>query len=82
MEGRQDALCAAAEFVLEVERAAKAESGSVATVGEIATLPGAANVIPRRTELSLDVRHPDDEVRERLRDHLKTRAEEIAASRG
>jgi allantoate deiminase len=82
MEGRQDALCAAAEFVLEVERAAGAEPGSVATVGEIATLPGAANVIPRRTELSLDVRHPDDEVRERLRDHLKTRAEEIAASRG
>jgi allantoate deiminase len=82
MEGRQDTLCAAAEFVLEVERAARAEPESVATVGEIATLPGAANVIPGRTELSLDVRHPDDEVRERLRDHLKTRAEEIAASRG
>ena len=82
MEGRQDALCAAAEFVLEVERAARAEPGSVATVGEIATLPGAANVIPGRTELSLDVRHPDDEVRERLRDDLKARAEEIAASRG
>jgi allantoate deiminase len=81
MEGRQDALCAAAEFVLEVERAARAEPGSVATVGEIAALPGAANVIPRRTELSLDVRHPDDEVRVRLRDHLKTRAEEIAVSR-
>jgi allantoate deiminase len=82
MEGRHDALCAAAEFVLEVERAAGAEPGSVATVGEIAALPGAANVIPRRTELSLDVRHPDDEVRERLCDHLETRAEEIAASRG
>ena len=82
MEGRQDALCAAAEFVLEVERAARAEPGSVATVGEVATLPGAANVIPGRTELSMDVRHPDDEVRERLRDHLKTRAQEIASSRG
>jgi allantoate deiminase len=82
MEERQDALCAAAEFVLEVERAARAEPGSVATVGEIAALPGVANVIPRRTELSLDVRHPDDEVRERLRDHLKTQAGEIATSRG
>jgi allantoate deiminase len=82
MEGRQDALCAAAEFVLEVERAARDEPGSVATVGEIAAFPGAANVIPGRTELSLDVRHPDDEVRERLRDHLKARAEEIAAARG
>jgi allantoate deiminase len=82
MEGRQDALCAAAEFVLEVERAARAEPGSVATVGEIAALPGAANVLPGRTDLSLDVRHPDDEARERLRDHLKTRGQEIAASRG
>jgi allantoate deiminase len=82
MEGRQDALCAAAEFVLEVERAAGAEPGSIATVGEIVVLPGAANVIPGRTELSLDVRHADDEVRERLRDYLKRRAEEIAASRG
>ena len=82
MEARQDALCAAAEFVLEVERAARAEPESVATVGEIAALPGASNVVPGRTDLSLDVRHPDDEVRERLRDHLKTRAEGIAASRG
>ena len=82
MEGRQDALCAAAEFVLEVERAAKAEPESVATVGEVATFPGAANVIPGRAELSLDIRHQDDQVRERLRDHLKMRAEEIATSRG
>ena len=82
MDRRQDALCAAAEFVLEVERAARVEPGSVATVGEIAAHPGAANVVPGRTELSLDVRHPDDEARERLRDHLKMRAEEIAASRG
>src|SRR5215211_4136107 len=82
MEGRQDALCAAAEFVLEVERAAKAEPESVATVGEVATFPGAANVIPGRAEFSLDIRHQDDEVRERLRDHLKMRAEEIATSRG
>ncbi|MDQ3861988.1 MAG: M20/M25/M40 family metallo-hydrolase, partial [Actinomycetota bacterium] len=44
--------------------------------------PGAANVVPGRTELSLDVRHPDDEARERLRDHLRMRAEEMAASRG
>jgi len=82
MEERQDALCTAAEFVLEADHAARAEPGAVATVGEISALPGAANVVPGRTDLSLDVRHPDDEVRVRLRDHLKTRAQEIAASRG
>jgi allantoate deiminase len=82
MEGRRDALCAAAEFVVEVERAARREPGSVATVGEISALPGANNVIPGEARLSLDVRHQDDAARERLRDHLETRAREIAASRG
>jgi allantoate deiminase len=82
MEGRRDALCAAAEFVLEVESAAKAEPGSVATVGEISALPGAVNVIPGEAEHSLDLRHPEDAARERLRDHLEHRAGEIAASRG
>ena len=82
MEGRRDALCAAAEFVLEVECAAKAEPGSVATVGEISALPGAVNVIPGEVEHSLDLRHPEDAARERLRDHLERRAREIAASRG
>jgi len=82
MEGRLDALCAAAEFVLEVERAAKAEPGSVATVGEISALPGAVNVIPGEADHSLDLRHPEDAARERLRDYLERRAREIAASRG
>ena len=82
MEGRRDALCAAAEFVVEVERAARREPGSVATVGEISVLPGANNVIPGEAMLSLDVRHQDDAARERLRDHLEVRAREIAVPRG
>ncbi len=82
MEGRRDALCAAAEFVLEVESAARAEPGAVATVGEISAHPGASNVIPGEAEHSLDLRHPDDAVRERLRERLERRAAEIAASRG
>jgi allantoate deiminase len=82
MESRRDALCAAAEFVLEVESAAKAQPGSVATVGEISALPGAVNVIPGEADHSLDLRHPEDTARERLRDHLERRAREIAASRG
>jgi allantoate deiminase len=82
MEGRRDALCTAAEFVLEVEATAKAEPPTVGTVGEIHASPGAVNVIPARTIHSLDLRHPDDAVREKLRDHLQSRAREIAASRG
>jgi allantoate deiminase len=82
MEGRRDALCAAAEFVLEVESTAKAEPQAVATVGEIKAFPGAINVIPAEATHSLDLRHPEDAVRERLRDGLERRAKEIAASRG
>jgi allantoate deiminase len=39
-------------------------------------------VIPAETIHSLDLRHPEDAVRERLRDHLKKRTGEIAVSRG
>jgi allantoate deiminase len=82
MDGRRDALCAAAEFVLEVETTAKSEPGTLATVGEISALPGAVNVIPGEAEHSLDLRHPNDGVRERVRGHLERRAGEIAAARG
>ena len=81
MNLRCDALCAAAEFVLAVEALGKKCGGLVATVGEIAALPGASNVIPGETRLSLDVRHPDDAVRVRACEELKQRAEKIAAER-
>ncbi len=81
MANRKDALCAAAEFVLEVETACKVQPGAVATVGEISVQPGAVNVIPGEAELSLDLRHGDDAVRESLRDHFEHRAAEIARSR-
>ena len=82
MDMRKDALCAAAAFVLAVETLAQGRGGLVATVGEIAALPGATNVIPGEAKLSLDVRHPDDAVREQAAAELKKRAEEIAAERG
>ncbi len=82
MERRRDALCAAAEFVLDVEATARDEPHTVGTVGEVQALPGAVNVVPGEATCSLDLRHPDDGVRERLRDHLEGRSGEIAASRG
>lgn len=82
MNLRKDALCAAAEFVLAVESLGQNRGGLVATVGEIAALPGATNVIPGEAKLSIDVRHPDDAVREQATIELKKRAEEIAAERG
>ena len=82
MEGRRDALCAAAEFVLAVEQTARSEPGMVATVGRVAVHPGAGNVIPGEASLSLDLRHGDDGVRERAVEDLRGKAESIASRRG
>ena len=81
MELRRDALAGAAELVLAAEAAARAEHGLVATVGELAVAPGAANVVPGSVTLSLDVRHADDAARERACALLRARAEAIAAER-
>jgi acetylornithine deacetylase/succinyl-diaminopimelate desuccinylase-like protein len=61
MAVREDALVAAAEFVLRLRDAAHAAEGAVATVGRVEVEPGATNVIPARASLSVDVRAPDDE---------------------
>ena len=57
MNARQDALLAAAKLVIAVNQAATSLPGrQVATVGRITAEPGAPNVIPRRVELSLELR--------------------------
>ncbi|NJK42953.1 MAG: allantoate amidohydrolase [Pleurocapsa sp. SU_196_0] len=65
MNLRRDALTAAATFILEVERFAKATPGLVATVGALEVENGAGNVIPGSVKFSLDVRHLDNATRER-----------------
>jgi allantoate deiminase len=63
MSLRRDALCAAAEFILAVERYAARQPGLVATVGQIQADPNVSNVIPGSVTLTLDVRHQADSVR-------------------
>ena len=79
---RRDALCAAAALTLEVERQALTSDGLVATVGELAVEPGAANVIPGRASFSLDVRHGEDAVRRVSVEALEGAARELADQRG
>ena len=81
MELRRDAACAAAELVLAVEAAARAEPGLVATVGQLAALPGAPNVVPGEAVASLDVRHADDTTRTAAVAGLRERAGAIATAR-
>ena len=56
MTARKDALAAASEIVLEVERIARGRSDAVGTVGEIAVRPGAKNVVPGIAVFTLDLR--------------------------
>jgi allantoate deiminase len=82
MRLRRDALAAAAECVLAVERIAGSEPDLVGTVGKIEALPGAINVIPGRVRFSLDVRAPTDAAREAALAKARSAFAEIAARRG
>jgi acetylornithine deacetylase/succinyl-diaminopimelate desuccinylase-like protein len=66
MDARNDALAAAARYVLRVQEVASAIEGAVATVGELEVEPGAANVVPSRVRLTVDARAPDHERLDRL----------------
>ena len=79
---RHDALVAAAQWIVEVERYAASYTQLVATVGKIEALPGAMNVVPGMVHVTLDVRHPKDEARHAAVAHLVSKAEAFGAARG
>ena len=66
MEGRRDALCAAAEMILRVnDLPAKMGGNMVATVGEIRNHPNSRNIIPGSVHFTVDIRSWDDELAKR-----------------
>jgi allantoate deiminase len=79
---RHDALAAAAECVLAIERIASAEPELVGTVGKIEALPGAINVIPGRVRFSVDLRAPTDAQRHRAIENARAAFADIARRRG
>jgi hydantoinase/carbamoylase family amidase len=82
MDARHDALAAAAEAVLAVERHGRAEPGLVATVGALTLSPNVGNVVPGEVRMLLDIRHADDGVRRRTAEGVRADVEGIAAARG
>jgi hydantoinase/carbamoylase family amidase len=86
MSMRRDAVAAAAEMVLAVERRcadpAYSARGLVGTVGMIGVPQGAANVVPGRCEFSLDVRAADDAARDAAVADLDAGFARIAMRRG
>jgi allantoate deiminase len=64
MNLRRDALAGAAECALAVERVALGDPELVGTVGRFEAKPGAINVIPGEVMFTVDVRAPNDRLRE------------------
>jgi len=76
MDGRQDALVAAAQIVLFVQSIAlKMPSRPVATVGFLTVAPNAVNIVPGQVELTVDMRDLSqaclDQMKELLDQELK-----------
>lgn len=83
MEGRHDALCAAAEMILAVNRLPQQMGGNmVATVGEIQNEPNSRNIIPDKVHFTVDIRSWDDDHALRAWDVLQKSFKTIAADRG
>jgi N-carbamoyl-L-amino-acid hydrolase len=61
MDVRRDALAAASEAVLALEKACRSVEGVVGTVGRIESFPNALNVIPGRVQLGLELRSMEEE---------------------
>ena len=83
MEGRHDALCAAAEMILKVDRLPDKMGGNmVSTVGEIQNYPNSRNIIPDKVHFTVDIRSWNDELALRAWDDLRKDFENIAQRRG
>ncbi len=79
MNSRQDAMIAAAKFVLKVNQVVNSIEGSqVGTVGRISAYPGAPNVIPGKVVLSLELRDLSKEKIQLLFKNIKEESNIIA----
>ena len=83
MPDRRDALCAASELILAVERCALATRSmdTVATIGTCDVYPGAVNSVPGRVQLQLDIRDTDPGRREGVMQAIRGEMAEIARRR-
>ncbi len=79
MPDRRDALCAAAELILSIERHALATNAidTVATVGTCDVHPGAVNSVPSRVTLQLDIRDTDPTRRESVMQAVRADIEDL-----
>jgi N-carbamoyl-L-amino-acid hydrolase len=72
MKLRRDASVAAAEIIIAVNRlSGEIGEGALTTTGVIDAYPNSRNVVPSRVFLTVDLRHTEIEVLDRMEDRLK-----------
>jgi len=82
MNMRRDALCAAAEFIVEVEEYASREKRNlIATVEEINILNGSSNYIPAKVSCTLDIRSSNNELLSQAYENINNLCEDICHKR-
>lgn len=83
MEMRSDALCAASEFILELERLGREESyrKSVTTVGVLNNNPNVLNVIPGEVNLGIDIRGIDIDSLDNIENNMYKVIDDISNKR-
>jgi len=83
MHGRRDALAAAAELVLALERIARRKNlhGTVATIGVLHNSPNAANVVPGKVTMVTDIRSTRLKLIERAERAFQEELRRISARR-
>ncbi len=83
MTERRDALAASCEIAMRLEQLAKESKSeyNTATIGRINVIPNAVNVIPGRTEFSIDIRDCNMETKQELIQALMNEMDAIAKQR-
>jgi N-carbamoyl-L-amino-acid hydrolase len=84
MPDRKDALCAAAELILSIEKHALGTGAidTVATVGTCEVHPGAVNSVPSQVVLQVDLRDTQPERRESVIEAVRRDCDDIRKRRG
>jgi len=80
MQLRRDASVAAAEIIIAVNRlTAEIGKGALATTGVIDAYPNSRNVVPSRVFTTVDLRHTEVEVLDRMEERLNETVSSISA---
>lgn len=70
MNLRQDALVGAAQVIHMFDQLCKREEDLVGVVGKIANYPNGVNVIPQQTDITIELRSPNDASRVKAREEM------------